>query len=342
MRLLITTQAVDLNDPVLGFFHRWVEEFAARFDSVVVICLKEGRHTLPANVRVLSLGKEKKASRIQYVSRLLHYAWRERAAYDAVFVHQNQEYVLLAGWLWKLLGKRIYMWRNHYAGSLLTRLAGALCAKVFFTSKHSYTASFPNAIRMPVGVDTKLFKGGGDRTPRSILFLARMAPSKHPDVLVEALGLLKERGVAFTASFYGSPLPKDAGYYAALVERARSLGLSNVVFYAGIPHDDTPRVYAAHQIFVNLSAPGMYDKTIFEAAASGCVVVARNEDLAALAGDQYVLRELTAPVLAEKIQTFLVGALAPSVALQDSANDRESLSQLSSEIASILGGFPAY
>ena len=57
MRLLILTQKVDINDDILGFFHRWIEEFAKRCEKVIVICLQEGRHDLPSNVKVLSLGK---------------------------------------------------------------------------------------------------------------------------------------------------------------------------------------------------------------------------------------------------------------------------------------------
>src|SRR3989338_44123 len=64
MRILIVTQAVDSADSDLGFFHRWIEEFAKRFERVIVICLKEGQHRLPENVSVYSLGKESgKASR---------------------------------------------------------------------------------------------------------------------------------------------------------------------------------------------------------------------------------------------------------------------------------------
>ena len=58
MRLLICTQAIDKNDPILGFFHRWVIEFAKHFEHISVICLREGTHTLPENVSVYSLGKE--------------------------------------------------------------------------------------------------------------------------------------------------------------------------------------------------------------------------------------------------------------------------------------------
>ena len=36
MRLLICTQAIDRNDPALGFFVSWVREFAAHFEKITV------------------------------------------------------------------------------------------------------------------------------------------------------------------------------------------------------------------------------------------------------------------------------------------------------------------
>ena len=59
MRLLIVTQKVDREDDLLGFFHQWIIEFAKHCESVTVICLEEGSHRLPSNVRVFSLGKER-------------------------------------------------------------------------------------------------------------------------------------------------------------------------------------------------------------------------------------------------------------------------------------------
>ncbi len=81
----------------LGFFHRWIVEIAKRCDSVHVICLKEGRHQLPANVTVHSLGKEGGTLSRQYVTRFYRYIWRYRKEYDSVFVHMNSEYVCLGG-----------------------------------------------------------------------------------------------------------------------------------------------------------------------------------------------------------------------------------------------------
>ena len=151
MKLLIVTQKVDKNDPVLGFFHRWVEEFAKHYDQVTAICLGEGQYHLPPNVKVLSLGKERKMYVINYVLNFYRYIWAERRNYDAVFVHMNQEYVLLGWKHWFFMSKPIYLWRNHAKGNLWTRLAVIFSKKVFYTSPQSYTARFKKAVQMPVG-----------------------------------------------------------------------------------------------------------------------------------------------------------------------------------------------
>jgi len=310
MKLLVFTQIVDKDDPGLGFFHRWLGELSKHFESIIVICLKEGKHILPANVRILSLGKEQHQSRAQYLRRLYAYVWRERRNYDAVFVHMNQEYVLLCGLIWKLLGKKIYMWRNHYGGSWLTDKAAAFCTKVFCTSKYSYTAKYKKTTLMPVGVDTDFFKPDPTvkRVAGSIVSLGRISPSKRIDLLVEAFGLLKQKGASFTASIYGDALPKDAAFLETLKKRVVELGLGGQVkFYPGVPNDKTPAVYSAHEIFVNLSPSGMYDKTLFESAACGCTVVASNKDLLNVFGSDYVFEDDEAATIAAKLAKHLAG-----------------------------------
>jgi len=335
-RLLITTQALDKNDPVLGFFHAWVAALAPRFEGVEVICLREGNHTLSENVRVHSLGKEEgEKSRLGYALRFLRLAWQLRHDYDAVFVHMNQEYVLLAGWLWNLLGKRIYMWRNHYQGSWLTDLAAALCTKVFCTSKHSYTANYAKTVIMPVGVDMDRFHTNPctERKPNSILFLARMAPSKRPEMLLEALGLLKGKGTDFTAMFCGSPLPRDEAYYEGLRAKAEDLGIGNrVAWMPARANDETPDLYRAHELFVNCSPSGMFDKTIFEAAACGCRVLAASDDWKAGVGERYWFD--TAPGLAEKIEACFAAPEADTAELRFA--ERSGLSVLADRLAKEL------
>ncbi|KND49404.1 MAG: hypothetical protein AB203_04390 [Parcubacteria bacterium C7867-008] len=291
MKLLFVTQALDLDDPTLSVYHGWVEGLAKRTDQLTVICLKEGRHTLPANVRVHSLGKEKgRAPSFVYALRFLILTLSLRYEYDRVLIHMNQEYLLVAGWVWKLLHKPAYLWRNHYAGSLLTDLAVLFCKNVFCTSKDSYTAKYKKTVLMPVGVDLERFSSPifEGRMRESILFLARMAPSKHPEILIDALEILKKKGTSFTATFIGSPLPAYESFYATLQQRVqRQFPDRSVMFMAGVPNTEVPVMFHRHSIFVNCSPSGMFDKTLFEAAASGCLVLARSKDFKERAGDQY-------------------------------------------------------
>lgn len=284
MRLLIVTQVVDKNDPVLGFFHRWIEEFAKHTERVTVICLSEGVHSLPQNVSVYSLGKERgRAGKFIYAFRFMRLAWKLRHEYDTVFVHMNEEYLLLGGVLWRLLGKPAGLWRNHYAGSILTVIAALLATSVFYTSKHSFTARFKKAVRMPVGVETALFSAYRHSTkpPRTALHLSRISPSKRIELFVEALGILRAKGVEFSATIVGSALPEDETYRESLVRQAERLGLSeHLAFAPGVSHVETAAIFGRHQVSVNCAESGMLDKTLFEAAAAGSLVLASSKDWA--------------------------------------------------------------
>jgi glycosyltransferase involved in cell wall biosynthesis len=309
MRLLIITQKVDQNDDVLGFFHGWIAEFAKHCEQVTVIALGVGEHHLPKNVRVFSLGKERAVSRIGYLINFYRLIWRERKNYDVVFVHMNQEYVLLGGLLWKFFGKKISMWRNHYAGSFLTRMAMMLSDKLFCTSKYSFTAQSKKTTLMPVGIDTDLFKkeNNAAKKPNSVLFLARIAPAKKPDLVIEALHVLENEDILFTADFYGNALPQDVLYLNALKEKVKEHFLSeHITFERGIPNRQTPGVYGAHTVFINTSPSGMYDKTIFEAMACESLILTSNLNLKDQVDDRFLFSEDDAYDLAEKLEELLI------------------------------------
>lgn len=313
MRLLICAQAADSLDPQLSFFIGWIRELSLHFETVHVICLKEGEHELPSNVHVHSLGKEaaqgtRTGKRVHYIARLWSHIWRLRRDFDTVFVHQNQEYLLSAGLLFVFLQRPVYMWRNHYKGSFLTDVAASFCRKVFYTSQYSFTAKYKNARQMPVGVDTEKCKpvAGATRIPDSILFLSRMAPSKRPEVLLSALEALVGNGVSFKATFMGDPLPEDSAYYASLKKRIAGKALEGKVsFSPGVANSETPEVYSSHALFVNASMSGMYDKTILEGAACGCIVLASSLDFAKVADPRCVFKEGNTADLADKLEALL-------------------------------------
>ncbi|MDP2651352.1 MAG: hypothetical protein Q8O98_02040, partial [bacterium] len=205
MKLLIVTQRVDKDDPVLGFFHEWVQEFSSHCEKVTVVCLGTGDYSFPPNVKVLSLGKERGASKLEYLVNFYRYVLR--VDYTHVFVHMNQEYVLLAGDLWRLMGKKVALWRNHPDGSLLTNLAVALAHKVFCTSPSSYTSQFKKTKIMPAGIDVDSYEESKTdlSTQGKVLFFGRLSSVKNVHVFIEALKILDERGIVFHADIIGSP-----------------------------------------------------------------------------------------------------------------------------------------
>lgn len=325
MRLLIITQKIDRDDPILGFFHRWLEEFAKHCEQVTVIALGTWEYDLPKNVRVFSLGKElrersdlknsgprsvleEQLQKVRYVLNFYRLIWCERKNYDIVFVHMNQEYVLLGGLFWKLLGKKIMMWRNHAKGGLATRAAVFLSDVVFCTSTQSFTARFKKTKIMPVGIDTDMFKRDEtiSRTPNSILFLGRISPVKNVDIFIDALNLLDERGIDFIAGVYGDSLEKDREYYVNIRKQsARLEQRGKITFHNGIPNTQAPMIYNQYEVFVNATGAGSFDKTILEAAACECLVVVSNQSLKDMSSEQLLFKEGSAVDLAGKLNVVL-------------------------------------
>jgi glycosyltransferase involved in cell wall biosynthesis len=266
MRLLVTTQTVDRNDPYLGFFHDWLQALSPRFESVEVVCLTEGTHALPQNVRIHSLGKEKGGSRMAYIVHFFSHMQKLRGTYDAVFVHMNPEYLLLYGLFWKLSGKKIFLWYNHTKGGLRLMLAMLLADKVFHTSPHAASGGSSKSVRMPAGVDTELFRPPGkERAPFSVYLQGRVMPSKRAAAACEAVELLRGQDVPVTLTVVG---PEDKEYVTTLRKRhARLVEEKAIVFLGSKSFHETPSLYASHSVALNLAASGNYDKTALEAMA---------------------------------------------------------------------------
>ncbi len=297
MRLLITTQAVDENDPVLGFFIGWIKELATHFDQVHVVCLKEGTHQLPANVHVYSLGKEHSTSRIGYVIGFYRYMWRLRGMYDRVFIHMNPHYVLLWGMVWKLTGTPIHFWRNHAKMNVMTWITARFATRMYYTSPFACLSRYAHAVRMPVGIDMDRFvieAHNTKSTKKKILFLGRLSRVKQPEVFIETARILSEE---YEFHLYGDD-PSPTGAYKKGLE---SQAGKNVFFHPAITNDQTPHIYRAHDIYVNLTPEGSMDKTVLEAGACGVMIIVANKSFKGIVPDESLLETVSASHLAQKI-----------------------------------------
>lgn len=275
MKLLVITQKVDKKDPILGFFHNWVSELSKRVEKISVICLEKGNYDLPKNVRIFSLGKESGRSKIKYVKNFLNLILGLHREYNVVFVHMNQEYILIGGFIWKILRKKIYFWRNHPHGNLLTRIAVWFSDKIFYTSPNSFMAKYTTkAIKMPVGVDTEIFKNlNRERQENSILFLGRISTIKNVHIILEMAKIMQKNNIQFTLDIVGDPVnPEDFEYKEKLIKENQDLIDKHVLnFCPAVPNYETPEIYNEHEIFINFTPKGSSDKATFEAAACGCV-----------------------------------------------------------------------
>lgn len=283
MKLLFITQKVDKNDDTLGMYHHWIEKIAEKVESISVICLYKGKTDMPENIHIYSLGKETGASKTAHLFNFFKYIWRLRNEYGVVLVHMNPQYVILGKLFWFITRKPVFMWYNHPMGNTIAKIGIILSKGVFCTSPFSFAARDPKSILMPVGVDLDYFKKNDEvkKTPGSIIFLSRISPIKHLEVLLAASRILIKRGAKFSVTVVGNALSiNDKKYAGDLTDEFADLIKDGVInFKPGVPNSDTINIYNSHEIFVNLTPTGSFDKSIIEAMACETLVLVSNKVL---------------------------------------------------------------
>lgn len=282
MKLLICTQKVDANDSVLGFMHGWIAEFAKYCEHVTVICLEKGSHHFPSNVNVLSLGKEKRRSRAQYVRRFFFYIWRERNNYDAVFVHMNQEYVLLGGFLWRLWRKKIGLWYAHGATSFSLKAAERLSDIIFTSTPEGFRLASKKVRVIGQGIDTEKLKMTRDKRADvvyRIISIGRISPSKDYKTLIDAAAYLNSQGEKLKVRIVGGVgTPEQKTYLESLLQNVREKELEHVIEFVGpVSNTAIPEQLRWADLFVNMGQTGSLDKAVLEAMAAELPVLTCNE-----------------------------------------------------------------
>ncbi len=288
MRLLILTQKIDKNDPILGFFHRWIEEFSKYYERVTVICLEKGQFGLPQNVKVLSLGKEdlkienwKLKIKFRYILNFYQYIWQERKNYDAVFVHMNPIYVVLGGLLWRMWKKKVALWYTHKHVDIKLRLAEKFANIIFTASSASFRLHSKKVLVMGHGIDIERFKAGKNeaREIMRVVTVGRISPVKDYETLIEAAFILVQEKFPVEVHIVGDvTMSKEEEYLARLKELVHNKKLDDVVTFVGsVAHKNLLEHLQKADAFVNMSNTGSLDKAVLEAMACGIPVVTSNE-----------------------------------------------------------------
>lgn len=287
MNLLILTQKVDKNDSNLGFFHRWLEEFSKKCEKVTVICLYKGEYSLPNNVRILSLGKEKGVCRLKYLFNFYKYIFKYRREYDSVFVHMNQIYMILGGSWWKMMNKKISLWYAHKNISLSLRLATKITDIIFTASEKSFRLSSKKIKVMGHGINTEKFSPAVNVRQDNffnIVTIGRISPVKKYEDLITVIEKLSQNDKfrsKIKVNIVGGAIDVlGEKYFSELKNLVKVKKLEGLINFVGpVSNDQVVDILRNSDLFVHMSQTGSLDKVVLEAMACEVLVLSNNESV---------------------------------------------------------------
>src|SRR3989344_6432079 len=308
MRLLIIAQRADKNDANLGFFHKWIEEFAENAENVFVIAQFAGEYDFQDNVKIFSLGKERGFSKFRQIVNFYKLLFRNLKAADAVFVHMIPMWVVLGCPLFFIFRKKTYLWYVHKQVDFWFRISEKLINKIFTASPESCRIKSEKIIITGHGIDVKKFSifnfqfSNKNQNPKFIIFSAgRISKIKNQKILIEAIDILinQKNIFDFELQIAGLPIMKnDFEYLEYLKNFIKEKKLGNYVkFLGGAPYDEIDKYYQNADLFINLSGTGSVDKAVLEAMSCGVNIITSNEAFFKILPKENILKELNPPAL---------------------------------------------
>ncbi|PIR52892.1 hypothetical protein COU76_03895 [Candidatus Peregrinibacteria bacterium CG10_big_fil_rev_8_21_14_0_10_49_10] len=301
MKLLIMTQKVDNTDPILGFFHQWIMQFAQQCNPgfVTVIGQFVGEHLLLANTKVESLEKEKGRGKFSQICLFWKLQWKLRKEYDVVLVHMTPIWIVLGAPLWLLLRKPMYLWYEARGTRWPLCVALLLVRKVFSASSHGMPLRTHKSVVVGHGIDTDFFSPGTEpRNEKSLITVGRITASKHLDVILRAF---RELPKDYTLILAGAPITAtDRTLEQDLHTQITTEGFEGRVSIRSANQETVRDLLQKATVFVHASETSL-DKAVLEAMATGCLVVSTSEAVQPLLSPAC---SATAETLGARIQEF--------------------------------------
>jgi glycosyltransferase involved in cell wall biosynthesis len=281
LRIVMITQAVDEDDPVLGFTCGWINALARLVERLEVICLRGGKHNLAGNVavNVMPVGKFR---RFFYLRNFLKKALREKSI-DAVFAHMCPIYAWTASIAMK--GKiPLGLWYAHPAATFILKLAAKSSDIIFTSAKGGFPFSSDKIVITGQGIDTANFapvpaekKEGSVR----IISVGRISPIKRYEISLLAVKMVRDKLPSRNISYeiYGPLVTEESKAYSNnLLAKANEYSMSDVFkLHGAVPYSNISKVYSQADIVIDMMH-GSLDKSALEACACGVPVIAANEN----------------------------------------------------------------
>lgn len=284
MNLLMFNLAADDEHVTLAFGLRWIEALAQNFDRIDLITMYEGRHRLPANVNVWSVGRERGYPKWL---RVLRFYWLVLAILikgrpAVVFSHMIPLFSVLFWPIAKLVGLPTVLWYAHGATPRMLRLAHRAVDRVVSSTPEGFRLPSSKVRFVGQGVDAAQYpyRSRHSRGILRLITVGRIAPSKGQDRLLAALANWRPNSASgWHLTIVGDATTAGERDYMRQVQlfAKERLAAGSVTFTGRLDANAIAALLADADLFVSLGTTGSLDKAIVEAMASGCPVISCND-----------------------------------------------------------------
>lgn len=349
MRIVLVTQRVDPDDPVLGATVAKIAALAARVDEVVVLADSAVPGSLPANCAVRSFASGSRAGRGMRFERALAAELARRPRPAAVLAHMCPIYAVLAAPLARPVGTRVLLWYAHWNRTRMLEAAVRASNIVLSVDRRSVPLSSTKVVGIGHGIDVADF--ACTEPPQSgavvLAALGRYSAAKGLEPVIRAVARARRDGVDARLLAHGtSSHPGEAAHLEHLRALVAELELAEWAELGGpVPRLEIPLVLARSTSLVNNMRPGAPDKVVYEACAACRPVIVSNPLFDELLDD--LVPALRFPPddvgeLAARIAT--VGALDPDArgrlgrTLRERVLARHSVASWADAVVRLCGG----
>ncbi|MBD3328479.1 glycosyltransferase, partial [Candidatus Peregrinibacteria bacterium] len=284
-RILVCVQAIDEDDALMGFFIEWLEEAVKHFSQITVLALRVGKYELPNNVKVIPLREKGSLSKFEVLRNVLASSWENRHTYDSVFVRGDCIYVLLAGWLWHIMGKKIIFWYAHYKTNRCVPWAAKIANTVVTSVPEACVHPKVQAIAIGQAINAEKFQNIENQhtfdKKRRFLVFGRVSEVKRVTEIIEAFK--KTTATDANLTIIGKALTEE---YASLVIGSIGDAINIKWQNEDVPYENVPTLYHEYDILINATS-GSLDKTIVESMMNGMVVISVSAGASGLYNEEF-------------------------------------------------------
>lgn len=353
MRVVMVTRLIDRQGVAWGFTHDWVKRLAEHVPHLDVVAHETGEHDLPANVTLISLGREHGASKIDVLRNLWHALDQTLPQADVLFVHGLPQYAIVSAHLLLKHRKPFVMWYTFGLLDWELRVSHAMATRIVTATRDSFPMKRSRKVTVVGhGVDFNDFTPPDSRpAERTVISVGRVDPSKGVLELIEIASRIcaMPGNEDITFRWIGDiPMQAPGGFGDQVTSLIREKGLEDrFIMVGGVPFADVHRAYEQSHVMISLSRTGSLDKVVLEAAGCGLPVLATGsvyrdvigEDAPRLMAEEGNIDEITAK-LAAVLAMPQDDRDALGLRLRERAEAQHSLENLVRNLASVFRELP--